>query len=129
MANAVQLTGIAEFRRNVDRMGPVAVGKLRARARAIAGGIQADAAAIARARGWSLANEIVISEDAARGVFIVSVKPTPPRPANLPLWLENGTRYMAARPFFWPGVLRARGRYVAEMEQALQSAYDETVNR
>lgn len=131
MANAVTWNGQtpADLRREIVRMPMVLEAQLRGGARTVAEGIRGDAAAAARARGWSLANAITMVEDPSAKAWVVSVASPHPRPANLPLWLEYGTRKMPARPFFGPGVIRGRGRYPAVMERAMQSAFDATVNK
>lgn len=47
-----------------------------------------------------------------------------PRPANLPIWLEYGTKHMHARPAWNAEILLHNGPYVRRVEEALQRAID-----
>lgn len=131
MAGVVTWSGQTpdDLTREIARMPVTVEAKLRIAARSIAEGVRGDASDAARARGWKLADEVVMTEDVQAHAWVVSVKPANPRPANLPLWLEFGTVKMPAMPFFSPGLLRARQRYPGVMDRALQEAFDATVNK
>lgn len=53
-------------------------------------------------------------------VFIES-----PEMPNLPLWLERGTTFMTARPFFGPAVALEQGPHVRRIGDAVQAVIEE----
>lgn len=67
------------------------------------------------------ADSIHVIEEADEQQFVVVVGGNPDRPANLPDWLEFGTRHMAARPYIRPAADEAEPAYLREMEQAAVS--------
>jgi HK97 gp10 family phage protein len=73
------------------------------------------------------AASIEIIEDDANKQFQVFPAGNPDRPANLPLWLEFGTRYMAARPFMRPAADEENPRYQREMLQAASDVADQVL--
>lgn len=48
------------------------------------------------------------------------------QPANLPYWLETGTRNMRARPYFFAGVALEQAGHDRRVREAIQDAIDET---
>jgi len=46
------------------------------------------------------------------------------RAANLPIWLEFGTKHMTARPYFYGAIALEHGTYLRRVERALQDAID-----
>lgn len=46
------------------------------------------------------------------------------RPANLPIWLEFGTKHMTPRPYFYGAIALEQGTYLRRVEQQLQNAID-----
>jgi HK97 gp10 family phage protein len=67
---------------------------------------------------------IRVVEDLEKHEYRVEVGPTKERPAdkdypaNVPLWIEFGTRYVAARPFMRPALDEQRDRYRRDLEAA-----------
>ena len=46
------------------------------------------------------------------------------RAANLPIWLEFGTKRMTPRPYFYGAIALEQGTYLRRVEDALQQALD-----
>lgn len=46
------------------------------------------------------------------------------RAANLPIWLEFGTKHMTARPYFYGAIQLEQGTYLRRVDEALQQAID-----
>lgn len=44
------------------------------------------------------------------------------RPANLPIWLEFGTKYMTPKPYFYGAIQLEQGAYLRRVEAALEDA-------
>ncbi len=51
----------------------------------------------------------------------------PDRPANLPVWLEFGTRYMTAKPHMRPAADAESERYKFNMVKAAEDAAGEAL--
>lgn len=47
------------------------------------------------------------------------------QPENLPIWLEFGTRFMTARPYFFASARLEEGAHDRRMRQAIQNAIDD----
>lgn len=129
MAGGVTTTGFEAYDRAVRSLPGVLAAHLERAARTSARRLQTTAQAAASARDWQLANEIFLEHIPSDHRFRVFVRPRPPRPANLPLWLVYGTRHMTPRDFWTPAVERERAQYPRDVDRACQAAYDETVNR
>lgn len=125
----VEVTGLDALTRGLAAFPDVVARGQRAAAEATAAALAGDLRAELHARGWTLANEIDVIVAPSAQLIRIEVNPRPPRPANLPLWLEFGTRHMPARPFMLPAVIRARAAHPARAEAALQASFDETGNR
>lgn len=129
MGEFVTTTGLAELERTLVGLPRQVESRLRAVAFVTANRLAGSARALARAHGWvTLPGEIAVREVAGDKLFIVEVKPANPRPMNLPLWLEHGTRKMSPRPFMAPPTAEASAGYPADIEQSLQALFDEQVN-
>lgn len=129
MAEGVTTTGLEQYDQARRALPDVLAAELRSTAASAAADLHRLASAAARTRGWALADEIVIVHRASEQRYVVEVKPKNPRPANLPLWLEHGTRHMVARPFWRPAVNTVGNAYPQMVERAVQRAADRTVNR
>lgn len=68
------------------------------------------------------ADAITVSKDGA-AYLVTSIAPGS-RAANLPIWLEFGTKHAAARPYFYAAVALEHGTYLRDVERGLQSAID-----
>lgn len=66
------------------------------------------------------ADSIEVIEEPDKHQFIVHVAGDPARPANLPLWLERGTRYMPARPYMRPAADAVEPGFVSESVKAVE---------
>ena len=129
MAGGVTTTGLKEYDRQIAVLPRVVQKHTEAVARRAAFGLQATVQGVMASRGWTMATETTVEHLRDEHRYRVSVDPRPRKPANLPLWLEYGTRTMVAQPFWSPAVNALRRTYPADQERALQAAYDETVNR
>lgn len=129
MANAVTTTGLDAYRAGLSRFPAVVRLAFQTTAAHTAATIAARARANAAARGWRvLPQEVRVEHLPSEQRYRIVVRPTPPRPANLPLWLEFGTSKMTPRPFILQPAREANARYPADVDAALQAACDQTVN-
>jgi hypothetical protein len=128
MAGGVTTTGLREYDLAVRALPAVLSAELQGAAQAAAGQHYREIQTTMQARGWALARDVHIEHHSGEQRYTVFVAPHP-RPENLPLWLEHGTRYMVAQPFHGPSVARLRVTYPQAVDAALQRAYDRTVNR
>lgn len=113
-------SGLAETMRAVEQLPKAVTAQLRSVA------FRASREVKERARqnllrshpGAKTADTIVIDEHADERRYQITVQGDPARPPNLPLWLERGTRYMAATPYMRPAEDAVRGDYVRESAAA-----------
>lgn len=87
--------------------------------------IAARAAAILRSKTHGTgktARAIRVLEQLDRKQYLVNSPGDPSDPANLPMWLEYGTRYMLARAYMRPAADAAHAAYVRDMTQAALTA-------
>jgi HK97 gp10 family phage protein len=116
---SVTATGLAELKRAIDAFPRTVTLALRGVAWHSARRIRTRAQQILRSKTHGTgktANSIEVIEEEKS--FLVHVAGDPDRPANLPLWLERGTRHMAARPYMRPASDEEEPTYKREMEQA-----------
>ncbi len=103
--SSVTITGMDQLTRAVEDLPRLVTLALRGVAWQSSRRIQARAQQLLRAQTHGTgktAAHIVIIEEEAKKQFVVDSQGDPDRPANLPLWLERGTRFMAARPHMRP---------------------------
>jgi len=116
------ITGLTEFKAAVDALPRETTLALRAVAWRTSRTVKEHAQANLRRQTHGTgktADSIHVIEEAERQQFVVVVGGNPDRPANLPDWLEFGTRHMAARPYIRPAADEAEGPYLREMEAAV----------
>ncbi len=121
----VTVTGLAELRKAVDELPRTVTLALRAVAWQSSRRCKTRAAEILNSKTHGTgktAASIEIDEELENKQFVVFARGNPDRPANLPLWLERGTRFMAARAFLRPAADEEDDRYKREMEQAAVNA-------
>ena len=68
---------------------------------------------------------VVLDRPNPLGGWRVYVEPMPPRPANLPQWIEFGTKKMQARPFLFSSARLEEGAHVRRISEALTVAIEE----
>jgi hypothetical protein len=118
---------IADARAALDRLEPAVRAALQRIALETAGRVRAgyvqrlDAQLHPGHSGRTAASARVL-EEAAQHQYVVNVPGHPDKPANLPLWLEYGTRSMVARPALRAAAAAESDRYVAEMGRAAEGA-------
>lgn len=121
----VTSTGLEELRREIEALPRTVTLALRAVAWQSSRRLQARAREILRSKTHGTgktAASIEVIEEADQNQFVVHVAGNPDRPANLPNWLEFGTRHMAARPYMRPASDEEDPRYRRESEQAALGA-------
>jgi HK97 gp10 family phage protein len=117
----VTVTGLSELTRNVEALPADLTSALSGIASATAHRIAAHAAQILRSNTHGTgetAAAINVIADPKDNQFTVNSPAPSEKPKNLPLWLEFGTRYMAARPYMRPAVDAEADRYLSEMTKA-----------
>ncbi len=120
MANTggVTMTGLAELRAAVDRLPETVTQALRAVAwrssRNVMAAAKANLAAKTHATGRT-GRSIRVIEEADEKRFVVIVPGDSAQPANLPMWLEYGTKHMQARAYLRPAMDAESAHYLREM--------------
>ncbi len=125
----VTVTGLKEAYAAVDQLDVTVTAALKDVARRTADRIAVNAAALLRSKthgtGKTAASIRVLDESDEKR-FVVNVPGDSESAANLPRWLEYGTRYMVARPFLRPAGDAESERYKSDMaavaERTLQEA-------
>ncbi len=135
---------LAALKAAIDRFPAEVTAALKAVAKASADRIAVHAATILRSKTHgtgATADSIRVLDQSARKRYVVDV-PGGPQPTislhrmkrsgrthtqrvttwNLPLWLERGTKKMAARPFLRPAADAESDRYKANMRAAAEAA-------
>lgn len=72
----------------------------------------------------ALIDAIVVIEEADKRQFVVASQAPSNQPANLPLWIERGTRFMAPRPYMRPAGDAEEARYLSESMDAATAVAD-----
>lgn len=113
----------------LDRLGAAADRYVKAAAKETADAVAREMTArLARQLGPDATGEtvrgIVVVEDASGTGYLVVA--TNARMPNLPFWLEQGTKHMAARPFFYASALLEEGPHRRRIVAALQAAIEES---
>lgn len=118
---SVTTTGLDELRKAVDDLPRTVTLALRAVAWQNSRRIKQRAAEILNSKTngtGKTAASIEILEEPENKQFVVWPRGNPDRPANLPLWLERGTRFMSARAFMRPAADEEDAMYKRNMERA-----------
>lgn len=124
-SGGVTVTGLTEARAAVEQLDATVTARLKTVAKATADRIAANAATILRSKTHGTgktAATIRVLDESAEKQYTVNCPGDPDRPANLPLWLERGTRYMVARPFLRPAGDAEDARYRTDMAAAAEGA-------
>lgn len=121
-----------ELLQAMDRLGDLAEDYAKAAGMETATRIASEAEArVARREGVTASNIVATDElpswlGGGKGgptsayVYVKAVR----RPANLPLWLETGTRYMGAQPFLFVSARLEEGPHLRRLADAMQRAID-----
>ena len=108
----------------LDRLGPVAEYFVRQTAKETAERIVTQASARVARRTGDTAREID-SQLLKRGVgYAVVQYPVSTKKRKVPRFLEHGTRYMVAQPYFDVSAVAEEADHRRRLEQALQDALD-----
>lgn len=111
------------MQRAIARLPAAVTEALKAEAHGSAERIAAHAKALLRSQTHgtgATADAIAVVEDAEHKQFTVDSPGAPGRPPNLPLWLEVGTIYMAAKPYLRPAGAAEDAPYKAHMTAAAE---------
>ena len=125
MNGSATATGLHELTAQIGRLDAVVTARLKQTAKASADRIAAHAAAILRSTTHGTgrtANSIRVLDESSDKQYLVQCPGDSEQPANLPMWLERGTRYMSARPFMRPAADAEEARYRREMIAAAEGA-------
>lgn len=121
-------TGLKELRALIEALPDDVTAALKSVARDTAGRIQARAQGLLRSQqktaAHALADAIAVTEDDAQQQFVVESKAPAGQPANVPLWNERGTRFMAARPYMRPAGDAEQDRYQRDSLTAAEKVAD-----
>ena len=107
----------------IARLPAAVTEALKGEARASADRIAAHAQALLRSQTHgtgATAGAIRVLDESDRRQYVVNAPGTADKPANLSMWLEYGTRFMAARPFMRPAGAAETDRYRANMTAAAE---------
>ncbi len=130
MAGGVTVTGLKEARAAVERLPEHVIAALKAVAKSTAHRIATNAASILRSKTHgtgATADSIRVLDESQHNQFVVNVPGDSSRPSALPLWLERGTRHMAARPFLRPAGDAENERYKHDMAAAAERAVKDSL--
>jgi hypothetical protein len=119
------VTGLRELQAAIQKLPDAVTAALKAEARASADRIAAHAASLLRAQTHGTgrtADAIRVLEEGADKQFVVNSPGTADRPANLPIWLEYGTRFMTAKPHMRPAADAESAAYKQHMAAAAERA-------
>ncbi len=131
MANgSVTSTGLPEMRAAIDAFPAAEEAALKDVAHQTALREQSTARALLRGQqktsAHALADAIEVVEDLPHKRYLVISQPPADQPANVPIWNEFGTRYLAARPYMRPANDTEQDRYRRDMEAASADAAAKT---
>ncbi len=125
MASGVTETGLRELQQAIQHLPDAVTAAMKGEARSSADRIAAHAKSLLRAQthgSGKTADAIRVLDESAEKQFVVNSPGDPDRPANLPIWLEYGTRFMLARPHMRPAADAESTRYKANMAAAAEAA-------
>ncbi len=131
MAGGVTVTGLKEARDAVERLPETVRDALKTVAKQTADRIAKNAATILRSKTHGTgktADSIRVLDESVDQQYTVNVPGSPDKPANLPMWLERGTRFMAARPYLRPAGDAESERYKSEMSQAAERSVKDALD-
>ncbi len=126
----VTVTGLKEALDRVKRFPDTLVAQLSEVASQTAHAIAADAARrlMAQTNAKKTAASIVVIDEAqTKHQFVVDEAGHPDDPDMLPIWLEHGTRHMAAKPHMRPAGDAAAPQYEQQMRAATEHAAKDLV--
>jgi len=118
VADGVTVTGLRELEQAIDRFSDDVENAFKATARASADRIAHNAASmlLSKTHGTGkTARAIRVLDESKDHQYVVNSPGDPDRPANLPIWLEYGTRFMSAKPHMRPAGDAEKDRYVSAM--------------
>lgn len=131
MVSSVKASGVKELRAIVEGLPRAVTLALRGVAWNSSRKIRTEAQRILRSKTHGrgrTADAIVVIEEEQEQQFVVVSQGHPDDPANLPLWLERGTKYMAARPYMRPAGDAEDAHYKRESMKAAE-AVGQTLER
>ncbi len=129
-SSGVTVTGLQEARAAVATLDVTVQAALKAVAKRTADRIAVNAAALLRSKTHGTgktAASIRVLDESDEHQYTVNVPGDPEDPENLALWLERGTRFMAARPFLRPSGDAENARYKSDMAKAAEDAVGEAL--
>jgi len=125
MDGSAVASGLTALRAGIEKLDATVTAALKATARASADRIAAHAAQLLRSQTHGTgrtADAIRVLDETDRKQYVVNSPGHPDRPANLPMWLEFGTRYMTAKPHMRPAGDAETERYKTNMVKAAEDA-------
>lgn len=109
----------------LDRLGDAAAPLLLAVAKESAESIKADVQArIRRQTNGTGRTANAVTVDQVEGGYRVHSGDMQDRAANLPTWLEYGTKHMTPKPAWNAAILLQQGTHMRRLEDAMQAAID-----
>ncbi len=126
----VTVTGFAEARAAVDALPETVTSVSKGIAKRTADRIAVNAATILRSKTHGSGRtgaSIRVLDESADQQYTVNVPGDPDDPANLPWWIEKGTRFQVARPFLRPAGDAENDRYKQEMAAVLERTVSEAL--
>jgi hypothetical protein len=118
-------TGLAALQQAIKRLPAAVTEALKTEAHRSATRVATHAKGLLRSQthgSGRTADAIEVIEDSDHQQFTVNSPAAPGDPPNLPLWLELGTIYMAARPYMRPAAAAEDAPYKAHMTAAAEGA-------
>ena len=116
---------LAELQAGIQQLPEAVTAALKGEARSSADRIAAHARALLQSQTHgtgATAGAIRVLDETERKQFTVNSPGTADKPANLPMWLEYGTVFMAAKPHMRPAGEAESDRYRRNMAAAAEGA-------
>jgi hypothetical protein len=122
---SAQLIGLDTFKRQAAATAAAIRARARTAAQQTAARVAARVRSHVRVASGQLRDAVTVEEHAAEQTFAVGFKDVAGRNPMVPVWHEFGTKDMAANPALGDALAAERGRYLAEMRAAIDSALQE----
>ncbi len=123
-------TTLKELHDAVERLPDTVQAALKAQAKETAEAVARRAAEILRFKTHgtgATAAAIRVLDESDRKQWVVNSPGDPKDPANLPMWLEFGTRHMTSRAYMRPAADEASQDYIRDMTAAAEKAAQEAL--
>jgi HK97 gp10 family phage protein len=126
---SVTVTGLTEAKATIAKLPETVTSALKAVAKRTADRIvpEYQRRLLSQTKAHKTAASARVLDESDEKQFTVNVPGHPDKPANLPRWLEYGTRHMVAKPSLRPAGDAESERYKSDMAAAAERAVREAL--